>query len=86
MQAAAKLDVGSHSGGSPDVLMETRTNAKQGRGDRQPRGPAHSGKCACQSCQVKRACLRKVMTPSPRSPALFEMVEAWALEDPDNRN
>ena len=49
-------------------------------------GPPHTGECACQPCQVKRACLRKVMTLMARgSPSLFELVEAWALEGPDHR-
>ena len=48
-------------------------------------GPPHAGECACQPCQVKRACIRKVMTFMARSsPALFELVEAWALDDHDN--
>ena len=35
-----------------------------------------------QPCQVKTACVRKVMTPmARRSPALFELLEAWVLED-----
>ena len=45
----------------------------------------HAGDCACQPCQVKRACLKKVMTLMARSlPALFELVEAWTLGDHDN--
>ena len=49
-------------------------------------GPPRAGECACQPCQVKRACLRKVMVLLARSsPALFELVEAWALEDNDSR-
>ena len=48
-------------------------------------GLPHAGECACQPCQVKRACLQKVMTLMARSsPALFELVEVWALEDHDN--
>ena len=48
-------------------------------------GRPHAGECACQPCQVKRACLQKVMTLMARSsPALFELVEVWALEDHDN--
>ena len=40
-------------------------------------GPPHGKECACQPCQVERACLRKVMTLMARSsPALFELVEA----------
>ena len=36
-------------------------------------GPPHAGECACQPCQVKRACIRKVMTFMARSsPALFD--------------
>ena len=43
-------------------------------------GPPHAEGCACQPCQVKRACLRKVMTLMARSsPELFELVEAWTL-------
>ena len=35
-------------------------------------GPPHAGECACQPCQVKRACLQKVMTLMARSsPALL---------------
>ena len=46
--------------------------------------PPHAEGCGCQPCQVKRACLRKVMTLMARSsPALFELVEAWALEAHD---
>lgn len=42
--------------------------------------------CACQPCQLKRACLQKVMTLMARSsPALFELLEIWALEDHDDR-
>ena len=45
-------------------------------------GPPHHQGCACQPCQVKRACLRKVLTLMVRSsPGVFELVEAWALED-----
>ena len=41
--------------------------------------------CACQPCQVKRACLQKLMTLMARtSPGVFELVEAWALEDHDD--
>ena len=48
-------------------------------------GPPHAGECACQPCQVKRACIRKVMTFMARSsPVLFELVEAWTLDDHDN--
>ena len=40
-------------------------------------GPPHAGECVCQPCQVKRACLQKVMTLMARtSPGLFELVEA----------
>ena len=50
-------------------------------------GPPHHRDCSCQPCQVKRACLRKVMTlMARRSPGLFKLVEAWTLEDDDNRN
>ena len=33
--------------------------------------PPHAGECACQPCQVKRACIRKVMTlmPGARRPS-----------------
>ena len=49
-------------------------------------GPPHAEDCACQPCQVKRACLRKLMTLMARSsPVLFELVEAWTLEDHDVR-
>ena len=48
-------------------------------------GPPHAEECACQPCQVKRACLQKVITlMARRSPALFELVEVWALKDHDN--
>ena len=30
-------------------------------------GPPHAGDCACQPCQVKRACLQKVITLLARS-------------------
>ena len=47
--------------------------------------PPHAEGCACQPWQVKRACLRKVMTfMAKSSPALFELVETWALEDHDD--
>ena len=50
-------------------------------------GHRHAEGCACLPCQVKRACLQKVMTLMARSsPALFELVEAWAPEDHDDRN
>ena len=49
-------------------------------------GPPHAQDCGCQPCLVKRACLQKVMTLMARSsPALFELLEVWALEDPDDR-
>ena len=49
-------------------------------------GPPHAQDCGCQPCQVKRACLQKVMTLMARSsPALFELLEVWALEDHDDR-
>ena len=49
-------------------------------------GPPHAEGYGCQPCQVKRACLQKVMTLIARSsPGLFELVEVWALEDPDDR-
>jgi hypothetical protein len=48
-------------------------------------GPPHAEGCACQPCQVKRACLRKVMTfMAKTSPGLFDQVEAWALEGHDD--
>ena len=41
--------------------------------------------CACQPCQVKRACLQKVMALMAKSsPGLFDLVEVWALEDHTN--
>ena len=50
-------------------------------------GPPHAEDCACQPCQMKRACLQKVMTLIARSsPGIFELVEAWALEEHDNRH
>ena len=43
-------------------------------------GPPHANGCACQPCQIKRACLQKVLTLMARSsPGIFELVEAWAL-------
>ena len=48
-------------------------------------GPLHAADCGCQPCEVKRACLRKVMTLIAwSSPGLFELVEAWTLERHDN--
>ena len=48
-------------------------------------GPPHAEDCGCQPCQVKRACLWKVLTLLARSsPGIFELVEAWTLEDHDN--
>ena len=45
----------------------------------------HADGCACQSCQVKRACLQKAMTLLVKtSPGLFDQVEAWALEGHDD--
>ena len=45
-------------------------------------GPPHVGDCGCQPCQVKRACICKVIRLMARSsPALFELLEAWAVED-----
>ena len=42
----------------------------------------HAAGCGCQPCQVKRACLRRVMTFMPkRSLGVFELVEAWILRD-----
>ena len=50
-------------------------------------GPPHADGCACRPCQVKRACLQKLMTLIARSsPGIFELVEAWALEDNDDRS
>ena len=50
-------------------------------------GPPHAQDCGCQPCQVKRACLQKVMTLMARSsPGIFEFAEVWALVDHDNRN
>ena len=50
-------------------------------------GPPHTERCGCRPCQVKRACLQKVMTLMARtSTTLFEMVEAWTLNEHDNRN
>ena len=50
-------------------------------------GPPHAEDCVCQPCQVKRACLQKVMTLIARSsPGIFELVEAWALEEQYNRH
>ena len=47
----------------------------------------HAGDCACRSCQVKRACLQKVMTlMARRSPTPIELVEVWVLEDQDGRS
>ena len=48
-------------------------------------GPPQDEDCACQPCQVKWACLKKVMILMVRSsPALFELVEAWTLDGHDN--
>ena len=45
-------------------------------------GPPHHRDCACQPCQVKRACLRKVLTLMARSsPGIFELVEAWTVDE-----
>ena len=45
-------------------------------------GTPHAEGCACLPCQLKRARLQKVMTLMARSsPGIFELVEAWALED-----
>ena len=50
-------------------------------------GPPHAEGCACQPCQVKRACLQKVLTLMARtSPELFELLEVWALESQDDRH
>ena len=41
----------------------------------------HAAGCACQPCQVKRACLQKAMTLLAKtSPGLFDQVETWAKE------
>ena len=41
-------------------------------------GPPHAEDCACEPCQVKRACLKKVMTLMARSSSsLIELSEAW---------
>ena len=43
-------------------------------------GPPHAEGCACQTCQLKPARLRKVMTLMARSsPSLFELLEPWVL-------
>ena len=48
-------------------------------------GPPHAQYCGRHPCQVRRACLRKVMTLVARSsPRVFDLVEAWALDDHDN--
>ena len=48
-------------------------------------GPPHAEDCGSQPCQVKRACLRKVLTLLARSsPGLLELAEAWTLEDHHN--
>ena len=45
-----------------------------------PDCPPHSESCRCQPWQVKRACLRNVMTLTTRSsPTFFELVEAWTM-------
>ena len=50
-------------------------------------GPPHSEDCGCQPCQVRSACISRVMTLMARSsPGLFELVEAWTLEEHDGRN
>ena len=50
-------------------------------------GPPHAEGCGYQPCQVKLACLRKVMTLMARSsPGIFELVEAWTLEDNEDRS
>ena len=46
-------------------------------------GPPHAEGCACQPCQVKRACLRKIMTLMARSsPGLFDLVEVLGTGGP----
>ena len=48
-------------------------------------GPPHDAGCACQPCQVKRACLQKVLSLMARSsPALLELVETWATDGHNN--
>ena len=48
-------------------------------------GPPHAEGFGWQPCQVKRACLRKVMTLMARSsPRVFALVETWALENHDD--
>ena len=50
-------------------------------------GPPRTKDSACQPCQVKGACLLKVLTLMARSsPGIFELVEARALRDHDNRH
>ena len=45
-------------------------------------GPPHAEDCGCQHCQVKRACIQKVMALMAKtSLGLFELVEAWAVEN-----
>ena len=45
-------------------------------------GPPHHRDCDCQPCQVKRACLRKVLTLMARSSTgIFELVEAWTVDE-----
>ena len=45
-------------------------------------GPPHAESCGCQPCQVKRACLRRVLTLMARSsPGVIELVEAWTLDE-----
>ena len=45
-------------------------------------GPPHHRDCACRPCQVKRACLRKVLNLMARSsPGIFELVEAWTVDE-----
>ena len=46
-------------------------------------GPPHYQDCACQPCQVKRACLRKVMALMARSsPGLFELLDRLTHQRP----
>ena len=50
-------------------------------------GPLHTENCACQPRQANRACLQRLLTlMATSSPALYEMVEAWALQDHDARD
>ena len=51
------------------------------------RGPLQYEDRECRSCQVKRVCLRKVMTLIAwSSPGLFEKMETWVLGDNDEQS